>query len=171
MEAYLTGFWGGRVSYLRNKDFKNIKSLRKAMIYEAKILSNSRVFLVWVLIWLTAKRSVLGYNIVWSVESQLTFRNMSPSSSGANSKPSNKPAGIKQSMCITCLRLFPASRLNNRPANKTLRTAFRQWRMPSSGIWRRLHLLWTDISEECIASIFNTENPWASSLLPPAHAS
>jgi hypothetical protein len=30
-------------------------------------------------------------------------------------------------------------------------------RMPSSGIWRRLDLVWTDISEEHIASIFRVE--------------
>jgi hypothetical protein len=27
-------------------------------------------------------------------------------------------------------------------------------RMPSSGLWRRVNILLTDVSEECIASIF-----------------
>jgi hypothetical protein len=31
------------------------------------------------------------------------------------------------------------------------------WRMPSSGMWRRVDLVWTDVSEECIASIFKVE--------------
>jgi hypothetical protein len=41
------------------------------------------------------------------------------------------------------------------------------WRMPCSGIWRRVALVWTDVSEECIASIFriekssNEEPTWA----------
>jgi hypothetical protein len=29
--------------------------------------------------------------------------------------------------------------------------------MPSSGIWRRVDLVWTDVSEERIASIFRVE--------------
>jgi hypothetical protein len=51
------------------------------------------------------------------------------------------------------------------------------WRMPSSGIWRRIDLVWTDFSEERIASIFraeksaNEEPVWAGGcrLSPPAH--
>jgi hypothetical protein len=31
------------------------------------------------------------------------------------------------------------------------------WRMPSSGMWRRVDLVWTDVSEERIASIFRVE--------------
>jgi hypothetical protein len=31
------------------------------------------------------------------------------------------------------------------------------WRMPSSRMWRRIDLVWTDVSEECIASIFRVE--------------
>jgi hypothetical protein len=31
------------------------------------------------------------------------------------------------------------------------------WRMPCTGMWRRVDLLWTDVSEECIASIFRVE--------------
>jgi hypothetical protein len=31
------------------------------------------------------------------------------------------------------------------------------WKMPSSGMWRRVGLVWTDDSEECIASIFSVE--------------
>jgi hypothetical protein len=31
------------------------------------------------------------------------------------------------------------------------------WRMPSSGIWSRVDLVWTLVSEECIASIFRVE--------------
>jgi hypothetical protein len=38
----------------------------------------------------------------------------------------------------------------------------KNWRMPSSGMWRRVDLMWTDVSEERIVSIF--------SLQPPAHA-
>jgi hypothetical protein len=33
----------------------------------------------------------------------------------------------------------------------------RHWRMSSSGMWRRVYLLWTDVSEECVASIFRVE--------------
>jgi hypothetical protein len=32
------------------------------------------------------------------------------------------------------------------------------WRMSSSGMWRRLDLVWTDVSEERIASIFRVES-------------
>jgi hypothetical protein len=31
------------------------------------------------------------------------------------------------------------------------------WRMPSSGMWRRVDLVWTDVSEEFTASIFRVE--------------
>jgi hypothetical protein len=31
------------------------------------------------------------------------------------------------------------------------------WRMPSSGMWRCVHLVWTDVSEERIGSIFRVE--------------
>jgi hypothetical protein len=31
------------------------------------------------------------------------------------------------------------------------------WRMPSSGMWRRVDLVWTDVSEERITSIFRVE--------------
>jgi hypothetical protein len=31
------------------------------------------------------------------------------------------------------------------------------WRMPSSGMWRRLDLVWTDVPEKRIASIFMVE--------------
>jgi hypothetical protein len=31
------------------------------------------------------------------------------------------------------------------------------WRMPSSGMWRRVDLKWTDVSEECITSTFREE--------------
>jgi hypothetical protein len=31
------------------------------------------------------------------------------------------------------------------------------WRMPCSGMWRRVELVWTDVSEERIASIFMVE--------------
>jgi hypothetical protein len=66
------------------------------------------------------------------------------------------------------------------------------WRMPSSGMWRRVDLVWTDVSEERIASIFRVEKSaseepawaggcrlsrtqlgvfdWWLSLQPPAHA-
>jgi hypothetical protein len=33
--------------------------------------------------------------------------------------------------------------------------------MPSSGMWHRVDLMWTDVSEERIASIFRVENPRA----------
>jgi hypothetical protein len=33
--------------------------------------------------------------------------------------------------------------------------------MPSSGIWHRLELVWTDVSEEHIASVFRVEYPRA----------
>jgi hypothetical protein len=54
----------------------------------------------------------------------------------------------------------------------------RLWRMPSSEMWRRVDLVWTDVSEERIAPIFRVEKSaseepaWAgdSRLLPPAHA-
>jgi hypothetical protein len=42
------------------------------------------------------------------------------------------------------------------------------WRMPSYGMWRRVDLVWTDVSEEHIASIFRVEKSaseepaWAS---------
>jgi hypothetical protein len=42
------------------------------------------------------------------------------------------------------------------------------WRMPSSGMWRRVDLVWTDISEERIASIFRVEK---SASEEPARAS
>jgi hypothetical protein len=29
--------------------------------------------------------------------------------------------------------------------------------MPSSGIWRCVDLVWTEVSEECVASIFRVE--------------
>jgi hypothetical protein len=62
------------------------------------------------------------------------------------------------------------------------------WRMSSSGIWRRIDLVWTDVSEERIASILRVEKSaslepaWAGgcrldnfdcwlSLQPPTHAS
>jgi hypothetical protein len=32
------------------------------------------------------------------------------------------------------------------------------WRMPSSGMWCRVDFVWTDVSEEGIASIFRVEN-------------
>jgi hypothetical protein len=35
------------------------------------------------------------------------------------------------------------------------------WRMPSSGMWSRVDLVWTDVSEELIASIFRVEEPLA----------
>jgi hypothetical protein len=35
------------------------------------------------------------------------------------------------------------------------------WRMPSSGMWRRVDLVWTNVSEELIASIFRVKNPHA----------
>jgi hypothetical protein len=38
------------------------------------------------------------------------------------------------------------------------------WRMPSSGMWCRVELVWTDVSEECIASIFRVEKPQARNL-------
>jgi hypothetical protein len=34
---------------------------------------------------------------------------------------------------------------------------WRRWRTPSSGMWRRVVLVWTDVSEERIASIFRVE--------------
>jgi hypothetical protein len=34
---------------------------------------------------------------------------------------------------------------------------YRSWRMPSSGMWRRVGLLWTNVSEEHVASIFSVE--------------
>jgi hypothetical protein len=37
----------------------------------------------------------------------------------------------------------------------------RLWRMRSSGTWRRVDLVWTDVSEENDASIFRVENPRA----------
>jgi hypothetical protein len=33
----------------------------------------------------------------------------------------------------------------------------KEWRMPSSGMWRRVDLVWSDVSEERIASIFRVE--------------
>jgi hypothetical protein len=33
--------------------------------------------------------------------------------------------------------------------------------MPSSGMWRRVYLVWTDVSEERITSIFRVVNPRA----------
>jgi hypothetical protein len=39
------------------------------------------------------------------------------------------------------------------------------WRMQSSGMWRCIYLVWTDILEECITSIFRVEKSE-----PPAHA-
>jgi hypothetical protein len=52
------------------------------------------------------------------------------------------------------------------------------WRMPSSGMWHRVDIVWTDVSEERSASIFrvqkfSTEEPaWGGgcTLQPPAHA-
>jgi hypothetical protein len=51
------------------------------------------------------------------------------------------------------------------------------WRMPSSGMWRRVHLVWTGVSEKRIAYIFRVEKSakeepaWADyRLQPPAHA-
>jgi hypothetical protein len=52
------------------------------------------------------------------------------------------------------------------------------WRMPSFGMWRRVDLVWTDVSEERIASIFRVEKSsseepaWSDdcSLHPLAHA-
>jgi hypothetical protein len=35
------------------------------------------------------------------------------------------------------------------------------WRMSSSGMWRYVDLVWTEVSEEGIASIFRVENPRA----------
>jgi hypothetical protein len=48
---------------------------------------------------------ILGYNAVKSVDSQLTFRrNMSPPSSGSNSKPSEIPAwSWQQAILVSCL--------------------------------------------------------------------
>jgi hypothetical protein len=40
-------------------------------------------------------------------------------------------------------------------------------------MWRRVDILLTDVSQECIASIFGVEKiheRWTSSLQPPAHA-
>jgi hypothetical protein len=37
------------------------------------------------------------------------------------------------------------------------RETWRLWRMPSSGMWRRVDIVWTDVSEERIASIFRVE--------------
>jgi hypothetical protein len=65
------------------------------------------------------------------------------------------------------------------------------WRLPPSGMSRRVYLMWADVSEKFIASIFRVENPrarnqreqvvadlatsgklfdWWLSLQPPAHA-
>jgi hypothetical protein len=49
------------------------------------------------------------------------------------------------------------------------------WRMPSSGMWRRVDLVWTDFSKELIASIFRieksaTEVPAWATLQQPAQA-
>jgi hypothetical protein len=33
--------------------------------------------------------------------------------------------------------------------------------MPSTGMWRHVDLVWTDVSEECTASVFRVENPRA----------
>jgi hypothetical protein len=41
--------------------------------------------------------------------------------------------------------------------NNYFRMKSYNWRMPSSGMWRRVDLLWTDVSEERIASIFRAE--------------
>jgi hypothetical protein len=41
------------------------------------------------------------------------------------------------------------------------------WRMPSSGLWRRVDLVWTEVSEERIASVFRVEK---SSSKEPAWA-
>jgi hypothetical protein len=45
-----------------------------------------------------------------------------------------------QKLCLVCLPKFMSS-----------------WRMPSSGMWRRVDLVWTDVSEERIASIFRAQ--------------
>jgi hypothetical protein len=38
------------------------------------------------------------------------------------------------------------------------KTDIKVWRMPSSGVWRRVDVVdWTDVSEDCIASIFWVE--------------
>jgi hypothetical protein len=52
------------------------------------------------------------------------------------------------------------------------------WRMASCGMWRRVDIVWTDVSEDFIASIFRVEKSaskklaWAGgcSPHPPAHA-
>jgi hypothetical protein len=36
-------------------------------------------------------------------------------------------------------------------------TLFNLWRMSSSGMWRRVYIVWTDISEERISSIFRVQ--------------
>jgi hypothetical protein len=47
---------------------------------------------------------------------------------------------------------------SNSPSIKELRFSRRWlWRMPISGMWRRVVLVWTDVSEERIASIFRIE--------------
>jgi hypothetical protein len=38
-----------------------------------------------------------------------------------------------------------------------LQAKINNWRMPSSGMWSRVDLVWTDISEERIAFIFRVE--------------
>jgi hypothetical protein len=53
------------------------------------------------------------------------------------------------------------------------------WRMPSSGMWCRIDLVWTDVSEERMTYIFRVEKSaseeptWAggSSMPSPAHGS
>jgi hypothetical protein len=40
---------------------------------------------------------------------------------------------------------------------KIVAADFLKWRMPSSGMWRHVDLVWTDVSEERIASTFRVE--------------
>jgi hypothetical protein len=62
------------------------------------------------------------------------------------------------SYCITFNAHFNTFLLTNSrfPIN-----LFFPWRMPSSGMWSRVDLVWTDVTEECIASVFRVENPRA----------
>jgi hypothetical protein len=55
------------------------------------------------------KFCLLGYNYIWSVESQPTFwRKVLPQFSGVNGKPSKKPAWSRQQwfMLVSCLALL-----------------------------------------------------------------
>jgi hypothetical protein len=78
---------------------------------------------------------------------------------------------------LNYMTIYPSHRCDNLKWNnfvivKTIKIYFWQkyfliWRMPSSGMWRHVDLVWTDVSEERIASIFKVEKsaseepPWA----------